>query len=231
MNKRIISIVLCLIMILALMPVSVFAHTCVDADGDYWCDDCGWVIYHQHYDPDTDGWCNKCSCWIDHDHVDYDGDHKCDLCSNYININIYVTAYSQPNKIADHVQLYFYPKEPDSFVYTITGNPAQYTINYTAKSFFQLIVSKYGHVPQTFNYNTNVEDIYINVTLYRYGDINKDGKINVGDAAKIYGHVRGSGTMTDDYSLEAADVSVDGKVNIGDVAKVYAHAKGSSLLF
>jgi hypothetical protein len=57
------------------------------------------------------------------------------------------------------------------------------------------------------------------------GDINGDGKINIGDAARLYGHVRGTSQLTDEKLTDYADLSGDGKVNIGDVAGLYSQIR------
>ena len=54
------------------------------------------------------------------------------------------------------------------------------------------------------------------------GDINGDGKVNVGDVSRLYSHVRGVRLITDEDALRRADVTGDGKLNIGDTAGVYS---------
>lgn len=68
------------------------------------------------------------------------------------------------------------------------------------------------------------------VVLLVKGDVSGDGRINVGDTAKLYSHVRGTAKLTDPIAIFAADVSGDGKLNVGDTAKVYSHVKSTALL-
>ena len=68
------------------------------------------------------------------------------------------------------------------------------------------------------------------VVLVVKGDVSGDGRINVGDTAKLYSHVRGTAKLTDPNAIFAADVSGDGKLNVGDTAKVYSHVKATALL-
>ena len=68
------------------------------------------------------------------------------------------------------------------------------------------------------------------VVLLVKGDVSGDGRINVGDTAKLYSHVRGTAKLTDPIAIFAADVSGDGKLNVGDTAKVYSHVKATALL-
>ena len=49
--------------------------------------------------------------------------------------------------------------------------------------------------------------------------------MNIGDAAKIYSHLRGSNPLTGKALLVFADATGDGRVNMGDVAKIYNHIK------
>lgn len=55
------------------------------------------------------------------------------------------------------------------------------------------------------------------------GDVTGDGKLNLGDVARLYAHVRGSNPLTDPVALLHADFTGEGRINMGDVAKLYAH--------
>ena len=63
------------------------------------------------------------------------------------------------------------------------------------------------------------------------GDITGEGKVNMGDVAKLYAHIRGTSVLTDENGLDRCDITGEGKVNMGDVAKLYAHIKGTSKLY
>ena len=63
------------------------------------------------------------------------------------------------------------------------------------------------------------------------GDISGDGRVNMGDVAKLYAHIKGTSILTDETGLDRCDISGDGKVNMGDVAKLYAHIKGTNKLY
>lgn len=69
------------------------------------------------------------------------------------------------------------------------------------------------------------EDMTFQVRYGTFGDVTGDGKMNIGDAAKIYSHLRGSNPLTDKALLVFADATGDGRVNLGDVAKIYNHIK------
>ena len=230
MKNRFLSIVLCLVLVIS-MPMAAFAHSCVDKNRDYWCDECGMYISHKCSDPDKDGWCNLCDCWIIHTCADKNADSLCDVCSKLMDVKVHVKAESYVLPDRD-VQMVIYPRQT---VYTksvnVYGNPAQYSFQCQAQSSFQLSVSKYGHPTRTFSYSTTTEDIYINTTLYPYGDATQDGKVNVADTSLIYACVKGTASLEDDYAKECADVNYDNNLNIADVSKVYAHVKGTTLLW
>ncbi len=59
------------------------------------------------------------------------------------------------------------------------------------------------------------------------GDVNGDGKMNIGDVARIYAHVKGASVIVDDDTLICADITGDGTVNIGDVARLYGYIRSN----
>ena len=77
MKRTLAFLALCLLLV-SMMGTTVMAHSCVDKDRDYWCDDCGMLIRHTCVDANKDTWCDKCSCWIPHTCADRDADHLCD---------------------------------------------------------------------------------------------------------------------------------------------------------
>ena len=65
---------------------------------------------------------------------------------------------------------------------------------------------------------------------YLLGDVDGNGKVNIGDVAKVNAHVKGASLLTDPYWLECANVN-GGKLNIGDSASLYAHIRGTKKLY
>ena len=61
------------------------------------------------------------------------------------------------------------------------------------------------------------------------GDVDGNGKVNVGDVAKINSYIR-TGTGLEGYSLLCANVN-GGSLNMGDTAALYAHIRGSKKLY
>lgn len=231
MKRKILSVLMCLCLVCTMLPAGVSAaNTCVDKNRDYWCDDCGMLIPHTCVDANKDTWCDKCSCWIPHDCADRDGDHCCDQCGKVMDISVKITATG--NVAADPLTtFYFYEGNYPSVFANVSGSPASHTFRCAANSRFQLVIMKAGHPSRTFSYNTYLSDIVIDTALYPYGDASQDGKINVGDVARIYSHVRASDLITEQYPYQCADVNGDQALTVGDVAKVYAHIRGTKPLF
>lgn len=230
MKRTIASLALSLLLV-ALMSSTAMAHSiCVDKDRDYWCDECGILIRHTCVDVNKDTWCDKCSCWIPHTCADRDGDHLCDQCGTTMRINVHITVNSFLSE-TQNVHLTFDEGTYPSIFANTYGLSGQHTFTCNADSRFQLIVTKYGHVPRTFSRNTQHEDIYITTQLYPYGDISQDGSVSMGDVSRIYAHVRRTASITDDYALDCADTTGDGDISMGDVSMVYAHIRGIKRLF
>ena len=228
--KRTLATAAFFLLLISLVSTTAMAHSCVDKNRDYWCDDCGMLIYHTCVDANKDTWCDKCSCWIPHDCYDKNGDGDCDQCGKImdVKVRIHVSSHLSTDQ---NVLLVFYEGNYPSVNASLYGLDAEHTFNCAANNRFQLLVTKYGHPSRTYSYNTKTSDIYIDAALYPYGDVSQDGKVNVGDVARIYGWVKSSEVPNDDYTFECADVSGDGRLNIGDVAKVYSHIRGTSPLW
>lgn len=86
---------------------------------------------------------------------------------------------------------------------------------------YQLTFSAEGYVTRTYTVTVTDADVALDAVLNLQGDVSGDGKINLGDTARIYAHIRGSKLLSD-YELRCADYSDDGTVNVGDAAKLYA---------
>ena len=77
---------------------------------------------------------------------------------------------------------------------------------------------------------TIAEDGSYTVLYGVMGDLTGDGKLNIGDAARLYAHLRGSTILTDSDVLLRADITGDGNLNMGDVAKLYSMIRNSRLV-
>jgi len=81
MKKKILSILTALSLCLSLLPTATLAagcETCVDEDGDYYCDICWEAMAQECIDEDGSSRCDKCGeCMA---HKDENQDHTCDEC-------------------------------------------------------------------------------------------------------------------------------------------------------
>ena len=98
--------------------------------------------------------------------------------------------------------------------------PGVYTLTATAANYV------------TRSYTLTIEDqpVTQDVTIHLLGDIDGNGKVNIGDVAKLNAHIKGSALLTDAYALECANVN-GGKLNMGDTAGLYAHVRGTKKLY
>ena len=77
---------------------------------------------------------------------------------------------------------------------------------------------------------TIAEDGSYTVLYGVMGDLTGDGKLNIGDAARLYAHLRGNAPLTDAEVLLRADMTGDGELNMGDVAKLYSTIRNARLV-
>ena len=113
---------------------------------------------------------------------------------------------------------------------TASGAEGTYSIENVAAGTYTLKVSKANHVAREYTVTVADQDLTQNVKIHLIGDIDGNGKINVGDVAKLNGHIKGSSILTDDYQLLCANVN-GGSLNMGDTASLYAHIKGTKKLY
>lgn len=67
------------------------------------------------------------------------------------------------------------------------------------------------------------------VLLVLKGDVSGDGRVNMGDVAKLFATVTHKSQLNSE-ELFMTDVTNDGRINMGDVSRQYAHIRGSALL-
>jgi hypothetical protein len=116
-------------------------------------------------------------------------------------------------------------------VVNVVSTNGNYCLETIAPGDYTLVISKQNHVTRTYNLTVTDQDVTQNVKIHLIGDIDGNGKVNVGDTAKVYSHVKRTALITDEYMLLCADIDGNGKINVGDTAKVYAHVKRTNLLW
>lgn len=95
---------------------------------------------------------------------------------------------------------------------------------------YTMVVRKKNHVPRSYDITVGEGRLNVDIKLHLIGDIDGNGKINVGDVSKLNSHLKGTNKITDEYMLLCANVN-GGSLNMGDTASLYAHIKGTKLLY
>ena len=91
---------------------------------------------------------------------------------------------------------------------------------------YTLTVSQTGSVTRSYSLTLDEGEHTQDLKLHLPGDINGDGRYNIGDVARSYAHVKSSTPLTG-YELLCADYTGDGRVTVGDTARVYYILKGN----
>ena len=105
---------------------------------------------------------------------------------------------------------------------TLAGNSGSYMMENVEDGLYTLKASKYNHVTREYDVTVNGGVLTQDVKLCMQGDVTGDGRINVGDTARTYSHVRKTSQLADAYAQSCADMTGDGRINVGDTAKIYA---------
>ena len=94
---------------------------------------------------------------------------------------------------------------------------------------YTLKVEKKGHAPWMEEITVDTAAIAKDVTVYLWGDVNKDGEINGQDLQRLYEHLKGENPLpAEDVSL--GNVNGDDTVNGQDWQRLYEHVKGEKPL-
>lgn len=118
---------------------------------------------------------------------------------------------------------------------TLTGasGSVPYSQNYSFPTVpagtYTLKVEKKGHAPWTEEITVGSTAIAKDVTVYLWGDVNRDGKVNNTDALWVRQNSAG-GRVLDAYQKILADLNRDGKVNNTDALWIRQISAGSRTL-
>ena len=113
---------------------------------------------------------------------------------------------------------------------TASGKEGTYSIENVAAGTYTLKVSQANHVTREYVITVADADLAQDVKIHLIGDIDGNGKINVGDVSKLNGHLKGTNKLTDEYQILCANVN-GGSLNMGDTAALYGHIKGTKPLY
>ena len=116
-----------------------------------------------------------------------------------------------------------------AFTDTLTGNSVDYSFETVPAGDYTLKVEKKGHAPWTESITVDSAAIAKDVTVYLWGDVNRDGKVTAADAQEIQ---RNAAKLSSAYDTEPnksywilrADVNRDGKVTAADAQEIQRNA-------
>ena len=112
----------------------------------------------------------------------------------------------------------------------VSGKTGTYSFENLAAGTYTLRVTKANHVTAEYTITVGSNAVTQDAKICLLGDVDGNGRINVGDISKLLSHVRGTALITDEYLLECANVN-GGKLNMGDISAIYAHIKGTKTLY
>jgi len=128
------------------------------------------------------------------------------------------------------LQLYKFNSAAPSYETTVKGNTVNYSFSDVTAGVYTLKVSKANHVTREYTVTVGNGSVIQDVKICLLGDVTGDGRVNVGDTAKVYSHIRKTAVLTDEYQLLCANVN-GGSLNVGDVAGIYSHIRGTKKLY
>lgn len=109
---------------------------------------------------------------------------------------------------------------------TVSGKSAEYLFEQLSAGTYQLQLSKENHVSYTLDVEVGADMAAVEFKLRMPGDVTGDGRINVGDVARIYSHCKKTMVVTDPYILLCMDITGDKRINVGDTARLYGRIRG-----
>ena len=116
-----------------------------------------------------------------------------------------------------------------AFTDTLTGNSVDYSFETVPAGTYTLKVEKKGHAPWTESITVDSTAIAKDVTVYLWGDVNRDGDVTAADAQEIQ---RKAAKLSSAYDTEPnksywilrADVNRDGDVTAADAQEIQRKA-------
>lgn len=131
---------------------------------------------------------------------------------------------------SENITVTLVPIGGSPLVKSVTGSSVTYSFTGVSAGNYTLKVEKKGHAPWTESITVSNQNIYgKDVTVYLWGDVNKDGKVNGTDALWVRQSSAG-GRALDSYQKILADLNRDGKVNGTDALWIRQISAGSRVL-
>lgn len=119
-------------------------------------------------------------------------------------------------------------------VKSVTGSSVTYSFTGVSAGNYILKVEKKGHAPGTESITVSNQNIYgKDVTVYLWGDVNRDGDVTAADAQEIQRKAAGLSSVfsTDPntaYCISRADVNNDNRITAADAQEIQRKAAGLS---
>ena len=133
-----------------------------------------------------------------------------------------VTSYGSDSET---VTVTLTPASGTAQVFADIGNSVTYSFDTVPAGEYTLKVEKKGHAPFTKEITVGDSNVTEDVTVYLWGDVNKDGEINVTDIVALINHVNGTAPLT---GIDHCDLDGDGQINVTDVVILINHVNGSA---
>lgn len=129
----------------------------------------------------------------------------------------------------ENVTVTLTPENGTPMTTVVTGNSAAYKFENVPAGTYTLKVEKKGHAPWTESITVGSTAVAKDVTVYLWGDVNRDGKVTAADAQEIQ---RNAAKLSSAYDTEPnksywilrADVNRDGKVTAADAQEIQRNA-------
>ena len=129
----------------------------------------------------------------------------------------------------ENVTVTLTPENGTPMTTVVTGNSAAYKFENVPAGTYTLKVEKKGHAPWTESITVGSAAVTKDVTVYQWGDVNRDGKVTAADAQEIQ---RNAAKLSSAYDTEPnksywilrADVNRDGKVTAADAQEIQRNA-------
>ena len=112
-----------------------------------------------------------------------------------------------------------------SYPITLSLTDNAYQITNLIPGAYTLTLSQEGAVTRVYDLTLREGETALNLKIHQSGDLNGDGRYDIGDVARIYAHAKASKRLSG-YELQCADFTGDGKITVGDTAKAYAILQG-----
>lgn len=113
---------------------------------------------------------------------------------------------------------------------SIQAEAGSYSFEALQPGDYTLTVTAANYTTRTYTVTITDQPMTLDIAIQLIGDVDGNGKVNIGDVAKLNAHIKGTALLTDPYTLECANVN-GGKLNMGDTAGLYAHIRGTKKLY